>query len=43
MLKFKESIMSRSCDIYIDADGNKVVEPIFNGNGCVGGMIGVKK
>ncbi len=35
--------MPRSMETYVDADGNKVVEPIFNGNGCVGGMIGIKR
>ena len=36
----------RTSDIYIDANGNKVVEPIFNGgggSGSVSGMIGIKK
>ncbi len=29
---------------YIDANGNKVVEPVFNGNGgCIGTRVGVKK
>lgn len=36
--------MTRTSDIYIDANGNKIVEPIFNGGtGSVGGMIGIKK
>jgi len=35
--------MTRTSDIYIDSNGNKVVEPVFNGNGCVVGMMGVKK
>lgn len=35
--------MTRSMEIYIDADGNKVVEPVFNGNGCAGGMIGIRR
>ncbi len=33
----------RTSDIYIDANGNKIVEPIFYGSGGVGGMVGVKK
>ena len=33
----------RTSDIYVDANGNKVVEPIYNGGGNVGGMVGVKK
>ena len=34
----------RTSDIYIDTNGNKIVEPIFNGGGgSVGGMVGVKK
>lgn len=35
--------VTRTTDVYTDANGNKVVEPIFHGNGCVGGMVGVKK
>ncbi len=34
---------TRTTDVYTDANGNKIVEPIFNGNGCVGGMIAVKR
>lgn len=30
-------------DTYTDAQGNKVVEPIFHGAGCVGGRLGVTK
>jgi len=30
-------------EIYTDANGYKVVEPVFHGNGCVGGMIGIRK
>lgn len=34
----------RTADTYIDANGNKVVEPIFNGTGgTAGGIIGIKK
>lgn len=34
----------RTSDIYVDANGNKVVEPVFNGSGgSVGGMVGIKK
>jgi len=34
----------RTTEIYVDAQGYKVVEPVFNGGGgSVGGMIGVKK
>ncbi len=34
----------RTTETYIDANGNKVVEPVFNGTGgCVGGMVGIKK
>lgn len=36
--------MTRTSDTYIDANGNKVVEPVFNGSGgTAGGMIGIKK
>ena len=36
--------MTRTPDLYIDVNGNKVVEPIFNGSGgTAGGMIGIKK
>ena len=36
--------MTRTAEIYIDANGNKVVEPVFNGSGgAAGGMIGIKK
>ena len=35
---------NRTSDTYIDVNGNKVVEPIFNGGGgSVGGMVGVRK
>ena len=35
---------NRTSDTYVDAHGNKVVEPVFNGSGgSVGGMVGVKK
>jgi len=35
---------TRTTDTYIDAQGNKVVEPVFNGSGgCVGTRVGVKK
>jgi hypothetical protein len=43
-LKASSTVNSRKTDTYIDANGNKVVEPIFNGSGgSVGGMVGVKK
>lgn len=35
---------NRTSETYVDASGNKVVEPVFNGGGgSVGGMVGVKK
>lgn len=35
---------NRTSDTYVDVNGNKVVEPIFNGGGgSVGGMVGVRK
>ena len=31
-------------DSYIDANGNKVVEPVYNGaGGCACGVIGIRK
>lgn len=34
----------RTADTYIDANGNKVVEPVFNGSGgTASGIIGIKK
>lgn len=37
-------MIARICDTYIDSNGNKVVEPVFNGSGgSVGGMVGVRK
>ncbi len=34
----------KSGETYIDANGNKVVEPVYNGSGgTVGGTIGVVK
>jgi len=36
--------MTRSCETYVDAQGNKVVEPIYNGNGgTVSGMLSVTR
>ncbi len=35
--------MVRTSETYIDANGNKVVEPVYNGAGCVGGMMSVRK
>lgn len=35
--------MERTSQTYIDAQGNKVVEPVYNGAGCVGGIMGVRK
>ncbi len=31
----------RTSDIYIDSNGNKIVEPMFDGSGGVGGLVGV--
>ncbi len=43
-LKLKERhAMTRCFDTYVDSNGNKIVEPVFHGNGCVGGMVGIKK
>jgi len=37
-------MIARTPDTYVDASGNKVVEPVFNGSGgSAGGMIGIKK
>lgn len=37
-------MINRTADTYIDANGNKVVEPVFNGSGgTAGGIIGIKK
>jgi hypothetical protein len=34
----------KTTDTYIDAQGNKVVEPVFNGSGgSVGSRVSVKK
>ncbi len=34
----------RTTNTYIDSQGNKIVEPVYNGGGgSVGGMIGIKK
>ena len=34
----------RSTDIYLDAEGNKIVEPIFNGSGgTVVGNVAIKR
>lgn len=36
--------MPRTTDVYTDKDGNKVVEPVYNGGGgSVGGMVGVQR
>ncbi len=37
------SAKPRTSDIYVDAQGNKVVEPICHGNGTVIGIVGIKK
>lgn len=37
------SAKPRTSDVYIDDKGNKVVEPVWHGNGTVSGNVGVKK
>lgn len=37
------SAKPRTSDTYIDENGNKVVEPVWHGNGTAAGIIGVKK
>lgn len=33
----------RSAETYVDANGNKVVEPVYNGGGTVGGIVGIRR
>ncbi|GEM_PF-3279520 len=35
--------MTRFAGTYTDEKGNKVVEPVFHGNGTVGGFVAVKR
>lgn len=36
--------MTKSCEITVDANGNKIVQPVFNGGtGSVGGVTGIRR